>query len=141
MVRKRPVVSHGPRGVSLLEALVGLAIFSTVFVLMLSLFPIGANSVRLARETNLATQVAEVRLEQVRAETFDSIVAPPADSVTLTTVNDGHASRLTFNRQVLVTDQPASSPSVKNILVTVSWTSHSVLHSLRLETDVARTIP
>lgn len=133
----------GRRGVSLLEVLVGLAIFSTVFVILLSLFPVGADSVRLARETNLGSHLAEELLEQIQAQDFDNVTSTafPAEQIPITTVNNDESSTLTFERQALITNEPAESPEIKNVVVSVTWTSDSVLHSLRLETDLVRRTP
>lgn len=121
----------------------GLAIFASVFVIMLSLFPVGADSVRLARETNLGSHLAEELLEQIQAQSFDDVTASafPSESIPITTVSNDESSTLVFDRQVLVTDQPAGAPEIKNVVVTVSWNSDSVLHTLRLETDLSRREP
>ncbi|MBI3924638.1 MAG: prepilin-type N-terminal cleavage/methylation domain-containing protein [Armatimonadetes bacterium] len=133
--RSSPSGIHDRRGISLAEVLIALAIFAVAFLFVLGIFPVSADSIRQARELNLAVHLAEQKVESSRAQAFDSVVSN-GGSEWLTMVNNGAQQEMEFVYQVLVTDEPPVDPELKNIVISVSWTSESGLRTVHLETDL-----
>jgi len=122
-----------PRGISLLEVLVGLAVFATAFLLCLGVFPTAAQAVAQARAWSQATRLAEAELERVRAQPFEDIASGVTTASGAATVaGRSHAEAYTI--QTTVTEPETG---LKRIHVLVSWNG-ATTHYVRLETCHAK---
>ncbi len=81
------------RGMSLIEMLLGLFIFTTAFLMIMGVFPTSVRSVKEGRTVLLATHIAQQKMEAALA--------------------------LTFNCSVIVSD---GGTDLKNVRCQVSWT-------------------
>lgn len=135
-------------GLSLVEILVAMTIFITSFLALLGVFPTALHSVQQAREMNIATFLAEERLEQLKAfggsssVNFNLLADQAATNVPITFTTNGQQARIDFQCQAQVAPSPTASPTMKQIQVTVSWFSRrqtgtaSDLKTVRLATEV-----
>lgn len=136
-------------GLSLVEILVALAIFTTAFLALLGLFPAALHSVQQAREMNIATFLAEERLEQLKAlggssrANFVALASEPSASpIPITFTSNGQQTRIDYSCFALVAPSPTASPSMKQIQVTVSWFSRrptgtlTDLKTVRMATEI-----
>jgi Tfp pilus assembly protein PilV len=117
-------------GLSLVEILVAMTIFITSFLALLGVFPTALHSVQQAREMNIATFLAEERLEQLKAfgssssTNFNTLASEPSASpIPITFTTNGQNARIDFQCQAQVAPSPSASPTMKQIQVTVSWFS------------------
>lgn len=117
-------------GVSLVELMLGLAIFSTAVLMILGIFPTSARSIQQARTVLLGTHVANVVLEQyTRALPFDQVVNRTSganDPITgvsnpaipLVSNVNGSQRVVTFHWQIAVT---SVTSDLKGVRCQVSW--------------------
>lgn len=123
-----------PTGLSLLEVVVGLGIFSVAILMVLGLFPMGLRAVDQGRGALLATHLAERELERVRETAFEDIESYTGE-VTVSGVSGGADSATRFTYQVTVT--PVYD-DLLDVMAQVNWFDGGLAHYVRLETRVAR---
>lgn len=114
----------GRRGLSLLEVMVALAIFSTLVVSMISVWATHAQAVAKARYLLLGVFVAERTLEECISKGFVGVdqMATPAEGATvnLTTWRRGNPITVTYTYHVTVDTMPGPV-MLKSIRVRVEW--------------------
>lgn len=136
-------VSSAPRqrqGFSLIELMLGLAIFATSLLMILGIFPTSSRSIQQARTVLLGTHVAQQLMEQyARALPFDQVVnrssgsndpitGTPCSAVPLISTVNGSQRVITFNWQIAVT---SPGTDLKDVRVQVSW----------MDTEQTSTVP
>lgn len=117
------------RGISILEVLIGLAVFATAFLMCLGVFPTAARAVTQARSQAQATRLAEAELERLMGLPFVDVASGLRTEVGQATVA-GRSVPVSFTVQTTVTDVDTD---LKDLHVLVSWSSDST-HYVRLET-------
>lgn len=126
-------------GLSLVEILIAMTVFISAFLALLSVFPLALASIRQARETNMATFLAEQAIESIRGANYSTInvSVPPAPVHTTVTVTSNNQ---TTTHDYLTTVNYAAGPggfgnsTVATVLV--SWTSDR-FRSTQMGTEVA----
>lgn len=124
-----------PRGVSMLEVLVGLAVFVTAFLMCLGVFPTAAKAVAQARAQAQATRLAEAELERLASLPFDDVISG------LRTVSGGAvtvAGRSVPQEFSIQTTVSQPETDLKRVHVLVSW-SAQLTHYVRMESYLANT--
>lgn len=139
------------RGFSLVELMIGLAIFSTSLLMILGIFPTSSRSIQQARTILLGTHVAEQLVEQYgRGLPFsqvvnrtsganDPVTGTPLSPINLISTVNGTQRVITFNWQIVVTTVNAD---LKDVRCQVSWldtdqASTSLVRYVNLSTRVA----
>jgi Tfp pilus assembly protein PilV len=130
------VLRKAIRGFGLAEVLVAIALFVFAFFSLLSVFTSSAHATKQAEERSCAVDLAERVLEDQRGLGFTGASSVNGTS-NVTMQNNGSTAILTLVYAVTVTPVPAVSPTLKDILVNVSWTSDGLSHQTVLETAVA----
>jgi prepilin-type N-terminal cleavage/methylation domain-containing protein len=125
----RPRAAHG---FSLIELLLGLAIFTTAFLMILGVFPTSVRSIHQGRGIMLGTHLAQKHLEATLSQSF-STMGNSSQTESIISVVNGNMQVLTFNCQVLVTDVTAD---LKNVRCQVSWIDGAIPRTVNLETLV-----
>lgn len=117
------------RGISILEVLIGLAVFATAFLMCLGVFPTAARAVTQARSQAQATRIAEAEMERLMgvpyADLENSLVTVQGQATVA-----GRVVPVTFSVQTTATDVHSD---LKRLHVLVSWSS-DITHYVRLET-------
>jgi prepilin-type N-terminal cleavage/methylation domain-containing protein len=62
------------RGFTLIEAILALTVFSVGIIFTLVIFPKGINMGREAKEISVATQLAQEKIEEMLAESYDDLI-------------------------------------------------------------------
>ncbi len=108
------------RGMSLIEMLLGLFIFTTAFLMIMGVFPTSVRSVKEGRTVLLATHIAQQKMEAL-ASGYAGLTVPSTATSTqsLVSVVNGQTEVLTFNCSVIVSD---GGTDLKNVRCQVSWT-------------------
>ena len=126
-------MARPPRGLSLLEVMIGLAVYSTAFLMCLGVFPTAARAVAQARSEAHATRLAEEELEHLARLPFDDVVSGVRTARSPATPGD-REEPVAFTVQTTVTPM---NPDLKDLLVLVSWSTDQT-HHLRLESYRAK---
>ncbi|MDP9020371.1 MAG: prepilin-type N-terminal cleavage/methylation domain-containing protein [Actinomycetota bacterium] len=128
----------GDAGFTLVELLVAVFLFGVVMVALTGTFIAAVRSVGDQRLRTSATRVATDRLETLRSMPFDQLDAQAGQ--TTTTTPDGRAFTVdtTVTAIDAATGAPAVGGAVKQIAVTVSWTSRGTTRNVSYTTAVAR---
>lgn len=124
---------RAPRGLSLAELLVGLALFSGALLVVMAIFPTAFGAARQGRELQSAVRLAEREVERMRGLEFDALAGGMATTVVPWT-HDGRAGSTVYTVQGAVSEPLLD---LKRVEVTVSWTDQES-HLVRLVTRVAR---
>lgn len=125
------------RGVSLVEALVAIAILAGAFMALLGMYPVGLRSIKQAQALHGATYLAEQLMEVERTTPYANISSHGPTTFAWETIHDGQISRIDYEYQVLVTELTDSLElEAKDIVVQVTWNVGSGLKTLRLESEV-----
>lgn len=117
------------RGISILEVLIGLAVFSTAFLMCLGIFPTAARAVTQARSQAQATRIAEAEMERLMSLPYADLANSLATVQGQATIA-GRDVPVTFSVQTTATDVHSD---LKRLHVLVSWSS-DITHYVRLET-------
>lgn len=120
-------------GYSLIEVLMGIAIFSTSFLMLLSIFPTSRRAGQLARDTAIATTVATDRLELAKTLDFEDITPAnlPSGTVQARSVVHGVSQAISFTYQYAV---HSTAEDLKTVAVLVTWPSSNGIRTLRMDT-------
>ena len=151
------VVRPGPAspGFSLVEVMVGVAVFGVTCVSLYAGVTFGFNSVQLARENLRATQILVEKMEVIRLYSWDEVNEPgfipatfearyaPGGTFTTTGPNDrpvvNPAEGVTYYGTISITNAPMSEnyrQNVKRVDLTVRWTTGKLERSRSLSTLV-----
>jgi len=150
MITSSPPSHHCRRSkgaFSLVEVLVGTAIAGILFLAFFAMMGTGFKVIRSSRENLRATQILLNRVEGLRLFTYEQLIysntlAPATFTETYDPI--GTNGGITYNGSWSVStptmDPPAtySSNSVKQVTVTVAWTSGSKTHSRSMSTYVSK---
>ena len=131
------------RGVSLLlEAMFGFGLFAVAILVVFALLPSSYQSATTAKNLTLANGIAQEVLERERIQPFPDVISKGRVlflSAPVSTI-DGRVSQVTFNVEVIVSNDPLPGlPLRKHLLVRVDWSDARVLHTVELETYVIET--
>lgn len=137
----RKSVRARERGVSLLlEAALGLGIFTVALLMLFAVFPLAHRSLTQARNHEIATNLAKDFLEQELRKDYDSVqnLASPIQVIVPAT-SDGVNVSLRFNISIEV-DEVATSPpdlySRKNVVIRASYLEGLREGKVTLETAI-----
>ncbi|MGE0491785.1 MAG: type II secretion system protein J [Vulcanimicrobiota bacterium] len=132
-------MSRSERGVSLLlEAVFGLTLFALAMLFVFALFPATRRSAEMARERDVANNLARDYLERERALPYDDVgnITPaattPPEQIAIPTTFDGVSSQTNYDVEVIVTEPEVDKRKV--VRVVVRWLSSGIEHSVSLET-------
>jgi prepilin-type N-terminal cleavage/methylation domain-containing protein len=142
-------------GFSLVEVMVGIAVFGVTCVSLYAGVTFGFNSVKLARENLRATQILVEKMEVIRLYSWDEINQPGfipatfqatcAPGATVTTIGQGNkevvtpAEGVTYYGTITVNNLSTSEnyrQKIKRIDLTVRWTMGKLERSRSLSTLV-----
>lgn len=126
-------------GLSLVEILIAMTVFISAFLALLSVFPQALHSIRQARETNLATFLAEQAIENIRAANYSTInvSVPPAPVNTVVNVtSNNQTTTQSYTTTVNYAAGPSGFGNSTVATVLVSWSSDR-FRSTQLGTEVA----
>ena len=142
-------------GFSLVEVMVGVAVFGVTCVSLYAGVTFGFNSVRLARENLRATQILAEKMEVIRLYSWDEINEPGfipatfqatyAPGATLTTTGpngrpvNNPAEGVTYYGTITITDPPMWEnyrQKLKRVELSVRWTTGKLERSRSLRTLV-----
>jgi len=139
-------------GVTLIEALVSMAIFGTSFLSIYAGLGMGFSTIGSARENLRATQVMVEKMETIRLYTFKQINTPgfipatfsesyyPTDAEAAMQPADGKAG-LVYQGTLAITDGPSNrayKAYLKRITINLSWESGGRKHNRSMTTYVTR---
>jgi prepilin-type N-terminal cleavage/methylation domain-containing protein len=135
MTRRR-----GSRGFSLIELLIGLLIFTTAFLGLLSVYPVSMRALSQARQRMIASHVAEMQLESALNTSFDGLKSSNPTTPSILSMVNGTTEVLSFSTQIVVSDV---SDGLKDVRCQVSWSESipgqttAMVRYITLETLVA----
>ena len=150
---------HRQRGVSLIEALMALAIMAVGLLGVVGMQATLRNNADLSRQRSEAVRMAQAEVERLRnfmlLDGAASGVLDFTDITTSATTNvtpsgTGAAANATFRRAVTVTSGGASDPQMKYVKVAVQWWDRRAdasdltdanVQSIELQTSIARASP
>jgi prepilin-type N-terminal cleavage/methylation domain-containing protein len=113
------------RGFSLMEVLLALVLFATATVASMELIQRGQAGARGGEEALIATHLAQRRMEELRNVAYASVAS---ESLAGISSPSGYSR---FSRQVTVT---TPYTNLKQVVVTVSWTTQGGTASVSLRT-------
>ncbi|MEW6279972.1 MAG: hypothetical protein AB1758_15185 [Candidatus Eremiobacterota bacterium] len=128
------------RGLTVVEMLIAAALFAVSLMIMLGVFPVSARAVRKSQETLIATHLAETQLELARAGSFGNLASFSPQTTTVVVTHNGVDIDYAFEVEQQVSDFGTDS-GLKTVVVLVRWASDRQQRTLRMETQIARTIP
>lgn len=108
-----------PRGFSLAEAMVAVALFAVAFLLLVGAFPRAAEVLLQARGYMVASHLAEQEMARLSALPFSEI-ASGTSSVAMSSAQRGTPQLVTYTVQTVVTPLPLD---LKKVQVVVSWST------------------
>jgi prepilin-type N-terminal cleavage/methylation domain-containing protein len=123
-----------PRGFSIIEVLVGLSIFATVFFVVMDAWPVSARAVQQGKNLLIATHLAEQEMEVALTAGYDNVAAR-SGSQTTSSIIGGNAQTIDMTYEVIAS--PAGT-DMKAVQVIVRWTEGSHNRNVRLETLLSR---
>ena len=124
-------------GFTLVELLVAVFLFGIVMVALTGTFIAGVRAVGDQRLRTSATRVATDRLETLRGMPFEALDAQPGQITTTTPDGRSFTVDTTVTAIDAGTGVPAVGGEVREITVTVSWTSGSTTRNVSYTTAVA----
>ena len=139
--RKVPALFLPPhavaKGFGLAEILVATTVFVIAFFLLLGVLTSSATAIQQSQEEVLAVELADQIVESQRALPF-SALASFSSHQDASYQSNGNNVILRLLYDVTVTSTPAVSPTYRDILVNVTWTSKGIARSLALETGATK---
>ena len=122
----------------MLEAVFGLALFALAMLFVFALFPATRRSAEMARQRDVANNLARDYLERERALPYDDVgmitpaaTAPP-EQIAIPSTFDGVTSDTNYEVEIVVSEPEVDKRKV--VRVVVRWQSLGIDHSVRLET-------
>jgi prepilin-type N-terminal cleavage/methylation domain-containing protein len=119
------------RGFSAIEALIAMTVLGVMLLTLISVFIYGFGAVSRARQTALATQIVQERMEAIRALPFDSI------SALGTSFSDAKLSGL-YGGTGFQAVEAGPGDDIKKVTVGVRWTYHGSARNKRIVTYMTR---
>jgi prepilin-type N-terminal cleavage/methylation domain-containing protein len=128
---------------TLIETLIGMAIFGILFVSLYAGISSGMAIIRSARENLRATQVMLEKMETIRLYSWDQInqsgFIPASFSAPFWPADGG--SGLQYQGSMTITNvafNESYSTEMRQVIVSVTWNSGSVTHRREMRTMVSR---
>jgi type II secretory pathway pseudopilin PulG len=138
-------------GVTLIEALVSMAVFGVSFTALYGGISMGFAVIGTARENLRATQVMVEKVETLRLYTFAQINTPGFIPTTFTdslypetSDGDGNTEEshgLVYHGKVIISDGPGNrsyNPYLKRVTITVNWRTGNRTYNRSMSTLVTR---
>ena len=125
-------------GFGLIDCIVGFGLIITGLMVTLNVLPTTEKAARMARQNVLATHLGQATIEQTTSLPFDTIVQTTATPVTLTSIINQSTQSVVFTPTITVSKV---TNDLKDVVCTVTWkdsTSSTLIHSVSMETLVAR---
>jgi type II secretory pathway pseudopilin PulG len=128
---------------SIVEVTVGMGVVGTSMAALFSGFTAGFFTMQMARENLRATQIMLEKTETLRLYSWDQITTPGFIPATFTNTYDPNSQNkgVVYAGTLTVANAPISSSysnNMKQVTVTVNWTTGSLNRSRTLTTYVAR---
>ena len=145
-------LSHPPRrrnaraaGFSLIEATIGMAVIGTASVSMFAGINTGFFTMQMARENLRATQIMLEKMETLRLYSWDQVTTAGFITPTFTAAYDPNvtngSSGISYSGTVTVGSPNIAtsySNDIKQVTVTVSWTTGQLPRTRSFSTYIAR---
>ncbi len=154
-MKRMPVLRHASRGVSLIEALVALAVMAIGLLGVVGMQASLRSSADNSKQRSEAVRLAQEKIEDLRA--FGELELPSASTLhdytkivteltpsTVVSSTTAGFSNATFAREVTVNSPTADQPRLKTVRVEVSWNdrlSSTDKRSVELFTTIAESSP
>lgn len=134
------------RGMGMVDAMIALLLLAMAGLVFAATYPSGFSAVRQARETKRAVELAQKKLEQVKALGYESLtytnlrtvnvvdVSPSSSPYEFTSVDNLSSSLASATGTLTIADDTAS---VKLVTVVVAWEGSGVNRNVTLRTLVA----
>jgi len=131
------------RAMTLIETLIGMAIFGILFVSLYAGISSGLAIIRSARENLRATQVMLEKMETIRLYSWDQVTQsgfiPPSFSAPFWPADGG--SGLQYQGTLTITNvafNESYSAEMRQVVVSVTWNSGNLVHRREMRTLVSR---
>lgn len=131
------------RAMTLIETLIGMAIFGILFVSLYAGISSGLAIIRSARENLRATQVMLEKMETIRLYSWDQVTQsgfiPPSFSAPFWPADGG--SGLQYQGTLTITNvafNESYSAEMRQVIVSVTWNSGNLVHRREMRTMVSR---
>ena len=148
MILKPKTIRGKSRGFSIAEAVVGMGVVGIVCVALYSGLNGGIGTVRMNRENERATQIMTEKLDTIRLYAWDKVTTAgyipttftkPFNAVPPGTFNASPGTIYTGSVDITTIELPiAYKPNVRQVTVTLNWTSGSVARQRSMTTLVAK---
>lgn len=126
------------RGFSLIEILVAAVVFTGATLMVLSIFPATGKLSQQAQCVMIATNLAELELEESLATDYDSL-AGRTETHTMACNRDGATHRIDYTVEITVAD--VSGGGLRHVTARTSWTYEGETRNVYLESYVADLTP
>ncbi|HEY1169809.1 MAG TPA: type II secretion system protein [Verrucomicrobiae bacterium] len=142
---KLTLKSFAPRqaAMTLIETLIGMAVFGILFVSLYAGISSGMAIIRSARENLRATQVMLEKMETIRLYSWDQITQTGFVPATFTAPfwpADGNQG-LQYNGTLTITNvtfNESYSADMRQVTVNLSWNSGNITHKREMKTMISR---
>ena len=134
----------GAAGYTMIEVLVTGAVMAVMFVSLYSGFSAGFAVIQLAGEDLRATQILQEKMETIRLYTWDQINQNgfiPTNFLENFYATGTNVSGLNYTGKVVIANAPITesySNDIKNVTITVEWSSAGVMRTREMSTFVTR---
>ena len=134
----------GAAGYTMIEVLVTGVVMAVMFVSLYSGFSAGFAVIQLAREDLRATQILQEKMETIRLYTWDQINQNgfiPTNFLENFYATGTNVSGLNYTGKVVIANAPITesySNDIKNVTITVEWSSAGVMRTREMSTFVTR---
>ena len=131
-------------GYTMIEVLVTGVVMAVMFVSLYSGFSAGFAVIQLAREDLRATQILQEKMETIRLYTWDQINQNgfiPTNFLENFYATGTNVSGLNYTGKVVIANAPITesySNDIKNVTITVEWSSAGVMRTREMSTFVTR---
>jgi type IV pilus assembly protein PilV len=130
------MIKIGEKGFTLVEVLVASAIFTFGMLAVLGMLITSMGGNAEGRQTTEATSLAASKMEDLKLTPYANLDDLPSYSDT-TTVSTSSIQD-TFTRTWTVVDNVAPPLNLKKVVVTTSWTTKGMPHSVTVQTLVSK---
>ena len=134
----------GVAGYTMIEVLVTGVVMAVMFVSLYSGFSAGFAVIQLAREDLRATQILQEKMETIRLYTWDQINQNgfiPTNFLENFYATGTNVSGLNYTGKLVIANAPITesySNDIKNVTITVEWSSAGVMRTREMSTFVTR---